>query len=139
MSPGGWSLGWIRRNRRRRLACAARPRHSSLTRPSRAIFSRPFDRFSTGSGGAPALAPNIVILAIQGWLRGSIDLGASRVRSGHLPLALLGDETLSRAVREEAGQFARIPAEDLKRDFAVATEGSSQRRAVALVAAAVRK
>jgi ATP-dependent Clp protease ATP-binding subunit ClpA len=104
-----------------------------------ADLNRAIDRFSTGSGGAPALAPSIVTLAIQGWLRASIDLGASRVRSGHLLLALLGDETLSRAVREEAGQLARIPVEELKREFAVATEGSSERRAVALVAAAVRK
>lgn len=94
------------------------------------------DRFRTGNGRAPALAPNIVTLSTQGWLLGSIELDASQVRSGHLLLALLSDNTLSKAVREEAGQLARIPAGALKRDFAAATEGSSEARAAAPAAAA---
>jgi type VI secretion system protein VasG len=99
-------------------------------------LNRAVDRFKTGNGRTPGLSPNIVELASKAWLAGSIDLGASQVRSGHLLLALLSDETLSMAVREAAGQLARIPAESLKRDFAAATEGSAEARAAAPAAAA---
>ena len=92
-----------------------------------ADLTRAIDRFKTGNGRAPALSPNIVTLASQAWLLASIDLGAAQVRSGHLLLALLTDETLSMAVREAAGQLSRIPAEGLKRDFEVAAEARPKR------------
>ena len=43
------------------------------------------------------------------------------------------------AVREEAGQLARIAAEELKRDFAVATEVSTEVPAAAPAAPAARR
>ncbi|MGK4277492.1 Clp protease N-terminal domain-containing protein, partial [Escherichia coli] len=49
-----------------------------------ADLNRAVDRFKTGNGRAPGLSPNIVELASKAWLLGSIDLGATQVRSGHL-------------------------------------------------------
>jgi type VI secretion system protein VasG len=101
-----------------------------------ADINRAVDRFKTGNGRAPGLSPNIVTLVREAWLLGSIDLSAPQVRSGHILLALLSDETLSLAVREAAGQLARNPADALKRDFAAATEGSSEARVAEAAAAA---
>jgi type VI secretion system protein VasG len=82
-----------------------------------ADIGKALDRSKTGNARAPSLSPEIVELAKQAWLLGSIELGANRVRSGHIILALVSDETLARRAREASGQFARIPADQLKRDY----------------------
>jgi type VI secretion system protein VasG len=82
-----------------------------------ADLGKALDKMKTGNARAPSLSPEIVELAKQAWLLGSIELGASRVRSGHIILALVSDETLARRAREASGQFARIPADQLKRDY----------------------
>jgi ATP-dependent Clp protease ATP-binding subunit ClpA len=97
----------------------------------RASLERAIASLKTGNSRAPGLSPNIVTLASQAWLVGSIDLGASRVRSGHLLLALLDDEALSLTVREAAGELRHIPVEELKREFTAATAGSSEARTAA--------
>jgi type VI secretion system protein VasG len=91
-----------------------------------ADLNRAIDRFKTGNGRAPALAPQIVTLVREAWVAASIDLGAPHVRSGHLLLALLGEDTLGATARDASGQLARLAPDTLKRDFAAATEGSSE-------------
>jgi len=82
-----------------------------------ADLGKALDKMKTGNARAPSLSPEIVELAKQAWLLGSIELGAHRVRSGHIILALVSDDTLARRAREASGQFARIPADQLKRDY----------------------
>lgn len=77
-------------------------------------INRQIDRFKTGNGRAPALAPNIVTLIREAWLIASLEHGAGIVRSGHLLLALLTSDDLSAIPREASGQFARIPTETLR-------------------------
>ncbi|QYU71127.1 hypothetical protein J4558_20190 [Leptolyngbya sp. 15MV] len=98
--------------------CAAILKHYGVDMARFAAdLGKALDRMKTGNARAPSLSPEIVELAKQAWLLGSIELGASRVRSGHIILALVSDETLARRAREASGQFARIPADQLKRDY----------------------
>jgi type VI secretion system protein VasG len=92
----------------------------------RADLGRALDRMRTGNARAPGLSPEIVECAKQAWLLASVEHGLSRIRSGHLVWALLGDETLGRRAHEASGQLQRISADLLKRDFATITAESSE-------------
>src|SRR5690606_18136742 len=83
--------------------------------------TRQIDRFKTGNARPPALAPNIVDLAREGWLIASVECGAPQTRSGHLLVALLTDEALSRGAREISDEFEKIEPTVLLRDLASLT------------------
>ena len=87
-------------------------------------LNRALDKLKTGNSRAPALAPDIVDLGKQAWLLGSLEQGATRIRSGHVLWALLADETLARRAREASSQLLKINADALKRDFASITADS---------------
>jgi len=90
-------------------------------------LNRALDRMKTGNARpAPGMSPEILELVKQAWLMASLEHGLSRVRSGHLLLALLADEVLARRAREASGQLLRIPVEALKRDFAAVTADSRE-------------
>ncbi len=101
-----------------------------------ADLGKALDKMKTGNARAPSLSPEIVELAKQAWLLGSIELGAHRVRSGHIILALVSDETLARRAREASGQFARIPADQLKRDYNAICGNTPESQAAAPAGAA---
>src|SRR6266571_8379822 len=92
----------------------------------RADLNRAMDRMQTGNARAPSLSPEIVECAKQAWLFASIEEGVTRLRSGHLLWALLADDTLARRTRDASGQFLRISADLLKRDFAAVTAGTGE-------------
>jgi len=94
-------------------------------------LNRAIDRFKTGNGRAPALSPTIVDLVKGGWMVASVDLGSPVVRSGHLLMALLADETLALAFRDSSGQLGKISVDSLKKAFDQATEGSSEAKLAA--------
>ena len=73
------------------------------------------DRFKTGNARPPALSPNVVDLIREGWVIGSIEFGSPQVRSGHLLLALLSDERLSRVAYEASREFEKISTDDLRK------------------------
>ncbi|MET0308981.1 MAG: type VI secretion system ATPase TssH, partial [Sphingomonas sp.] len=77
-------------------------------------INRVIDRFKTGNGRAPGLAPNIVKLIREAWLIASLEQGANIIRSGHLLLALLGTDELSSVARESSTHFAKVPVETLR-------------------------
>ena len=84
------------------------------------------EKLKTGNSRAPALAPDIVELGKQAWLLGSLEQGATRVRSGHLLWALIADETLARRAREASSQLLKINPDALKRDFATITANRTE-------------
>jgi type VI secretion system protein VasG len=79
---------------------------------------RGLDRLKTGNARVPSLSPDLVDMVKQAWLLASVEMGETRVRSGHLLWAALADEALSRRTREASAQFARVTADTLKRDYA---------------------
>ncbi|HLG17544.1 MAG TPA: type VI secretion system ATPase TssH [Blastocatellia bacterium] len=93
------------------------------------------DRLKTGNARTPALSPRLPRLIQDAWLLASVDHGASRVRSGHIVLALLDNEDLARLAREISRSLSAISVETLKREFATITAGSDEDRGAESLAA----
>jgi type VI secretion system protein VasG len=91
-------------------------------------LTRALDRLKTGNARTPALSPRIPTLITEAWTVASIDLGVSRVRSGHLVLALLGHDDLARLARESSTEFDRIAVDDLRKRFVEIIGGSVEDR-----------
>ena len=92
-------------------------------------LTRVLDKLKTGNTRAPSLSPGVVALAREAWLVASLDGGAARIRSGHLLVALLSDEGLSRTARESSPQLAQISAETLRRELGAICGDSAEQAA----------
>jgi type VI secretion system protein VasG len=99
-------------------------------------LTRALDRFKTGNARTPALSPRIPRLITEAWTIASIDFGATRIRSGHLLLALLTDDDLARLARESSEVFQKISVEELQGHFPDLVVGSGEGKAEAQTAAA---
>ncbi|MEO8053545.1 MAG: type VI secretion system ATPase TssH [Acidobacteriota bacterium] len=94
---------------------------------------RSLDRLKTGNTRTPALSPRLPKLVEEAWLVGSIDFGASRVRSSHILLALLEKDEFARLAREISKEFAAISVEALRKEFDKIVSGSVEDRDAALL------
>ena len=91
------------------------------------------DRLKTGNTRTPGLSERLPRWFQDAWLLASVDFGAARVRSGHLVLALLDNESLARIAREISKEFNLISVESLKQKLEDITAGSEEdREAVSL-------
>ena len=75
------------------------------------------DRFKTGNSRPPALNQNLVDMAREAWLIGSIDYGQRATRTGHLLCALVCDESLARIAAGASSEFEKISPEALRKDL----------------------
>ncbi|RJF88312.1 type VI secretion system ATPase TssH [Oleomonas cavernae] len=96
-----------------------------------AELNRVLDKFKTGGSRAPALSQHVVTLAREAWTTASLQLGANLVRSGHLLIALLSDESLIGFARDVSQSLAKIPVEVLRRELDTLTQGGAETRASA--------
>ena len=101
-------------------------------------LTQAIDRFKTGNSRPPALSPDTVQLAQNGWLLGSIEFGESKIRSGHLLLALLSERSTAALAQNMSPQFAQISADTLAREFASITEDSAEAKMSGGIATAGR-
>jgi type VI secretion system protein VasG len=99
-------------------------------------LTRALDRLKTGNARTPALSPRIPRLITEAWTIASIDFGATRIRSGHLLLALIADDDLARLARESSEVFQKFSLEDLQRHFPDLVAGSGEDKAETQAAAA---
>lgn len=97
-----------------------------------ADLTKVLDRLKTGNSRSPALAPNIVKLIREAWIFGSLQCQESAVRSGHLMVALLGEDSLAALARDASSQFAKINAETLRTSFGKIVGDSSESGGTAL-------
>ncbi len=84
------------------------------------------DRFKTGNARTPALSPHIPQLIADAWTLASIDFGVTKIRSGHLLLALLENDDLARLARESSGEMQRISVEELHKHLPDLVAGSGE-------------
>jgi len=96
-----------------------------------ADINRVLDRLKTGNTRAPALSPQVVTLMREAWVLASVAYGASRVRSGHLLVTLLSDDTLAPIAREASAQLGKINVERLRSELATITAGTAEAAAPA--------
>src|SRR5688572_25958350 len=75
------------------------------------------DKLKRGNARTPSLSPRLLTLVEGAWMTASIDYGAAKVGSGHLLLALLTDEGLSRLAHEASREFALVSVEALRRQL----------------------
>ena len=62
----------------------------------------------------------------EAWNLASIDFGVSKVRSGHLLLAMLSEEDLGRLTREASPELQKVSVEELHKHFADLTTGTAE-------------
>ncbi len=72
------------------------------------------DRLKTGNARPPVLSPQVVELARDSWVIGSVDLGSPVTRSSHVLCAVYADESRLRLAREISNQWSKISLESLK-------------------------
>jgi type VI secretion system protein VasG len=91
-------------------------------------LARALDQLKTGNARTPALSPRLPQWVQEAWMLASIECGESKVRSGHLALALLSNDYLARLALEISGEFNRIPGASLKERLGEITAGSAEER-----------
>ncbi|MGH7817850.1 MAG: type VI secretion system ATPase TssH, partial [Candidatus Binatia bacterium] len=80
--------------------------------------------FKTGNARTPAFSPRIPRLVTEAWNLASIDFGASKIRSGHLLVALLADEDIGRLAREASAELRKVSVEESRKNLVALTAGS---------------
>lgn len=91
------------------------------------------ERLKTGNSRTPGLSDRLPQWFQNAWLVASVDFGAARVRSGHLILSLLSNDSTARIARDISREFSHISVESLTTKLPEITADSSEERdAVAL-------
>ncbi|MGQ4660617.1 type VI secretion system ATPase TssH [Lysobacter sp. F6437] len=83
-------------------------------------------RFKAGNTRTPVFSTHLPTLFEHAWLLASLDAQTTRIRSGHLLLALLTEPGLAQLAYRGSAQFVKIKRDELKHNFAKLTEGSSE-------------
>jgi type VI secretion system protein VasG len=87
-------------------------------------LSRSLDKLKTGNARTPAFSPSLLKMFTEAWTLGSLDYGATRIRSGHALLALVSNDELRRIAREISREFEKLDPEALRKDFGAIASGS---------------
>ncbi|MDQ1763252.1 type VI secretion system ATPase TssH [Achromobacter aegrifaciens] len=82
--------------------------------------------FKNGNTRTPVFSPHLPRLFEHAWLIASLDTQTTRIRSGHLLLALLTEPDLAQLARRGSRLFESFRLDELKHDFAALTAGSEE-------------
>src|SRR5437868_4472461 len=55
-------------------------------------LGRSLDKLKSGNARTPAFSPTVLRMLTEAWTVGSLDFGASHIRSGHVLLAMLSND-----------------------------------------------
>jgi type VI secretion system protein VasG len=83
-------------------------------------------RFKTGNSRTPVFSPHLPKLFENAWLIASLDKQTTRIRSGHLLLAMLTEPDLSQLAFRGSKLFVKFKLDELKHDLPRLTEGSQE-------------
>jgi type VI secretion system protein VasG len=89
-----------------------------------ADLTRAIEGFKTGNARTPALSPRIPRIIQEAWIIASIDFQAPTVRSGHITLALMRNDSMARMLAESSDSFKKISSETLGENLFDLTSGS---------------
>lgn len=96
-------------------------------------LTRTLDRLRTGNAKAPSLSPDVVDVAKEAWTLATIDYGSGQVRSGHLLIALLSNETLRRSAVGASNEFEKISVPALRKSLnEICSDSGEDRESVSL-------
>src|SRR4029079_380193 len=97
-------------------------------------LTRSLDKMKTGNARNPSFSPTLVKMFTEAWTIGSLEFGATKVRTGHLMLALRSVDELARLTQGVSKELEKISAESLKKDFASIVAGTAEDAAAASAA-----
>lgn len=100
-------------------------------------LARAMDRLKSGNARSPALSPTLVKMMTEAWSIGSIDYGATSIRSGFTIVALVTNDELGRLMRDVSREFQKIQADTLRKDFASIVATSREEGQAAITGASV--
>jgi len=89
-------------------------------------LQRALDRLKSGNARTPSLSPQLLKMLTEAWTIGSVDHGATKVRTGHVLLALMSNEEMRRTAVEISKELAKFTPDALKASFADTVAGSSE-------------
>jgi len=89
-------------------------------------LDRALDRLKTGNARTPAISPSLVRMLTEAWTIGSLDFGATQVRTGHALLALVTNAELARLAADISRELGKISAETLRKEFPQIVGDSSE-------------
>lgn len=94
----------------------------------KADLTKNLDRLKTGNAKSPSLSPDLVELATEAWTIATINYGAGQVRTGHLLVALLMNESLKRSALSASMQFEKANSESLRKGLIELCMGTGEDR-----------
>lgn len=96
-------------------------------------LTKSLDRLRTGNAKSPGLSPEIVDLATEAWTLATIDYGSGQIRSGHLVVAMMTNDTLRRTILSACRELDKITGEGLRKQLVELCMGTGEdNEAVAL-------
>jgi type VI secretion system protein VasG len=107
-------------------------RHFEIDRSRLASeLARSLDKLRSGNARTPVISPTLLKMLTVAWTIGSIDFGATQVRTAFTVLALVSDEELSRLIHEVSAEFRKINPDTLRKDLLAMIALSSETAAAA--------
>ncbi|MFD3190510.1 type VI secretion system ATPase TssH [Sedimentitalea sp. HM32M-2] len=91
-----------------------------------AEMTRALDALPRGASTISDLSDHLMDAMERGWVWGSLLFSSNQVRTGHLLLGMLKTPALRNILSSMSPELARIGADDLADNFAVATDGSPE-------------
>ena len=101
-------------------------------------LDRSLRRLKTGNPRSPVFSPSLVAMFREAWSIASLTLGATRIRTGHALMALVGEDSLARMADDISRELGKISAGVLSIQFEEITDGSSEEPKDVPVEAAAR-
>src|ERR1700693_4186088 len=89
-------------------------------------LERSLDKLKSGNARTPAISPSVLKMLTEAWTTGSLEYGATEIRSGHVLMALLGNDELARMARDIGKELQKIQPELLRKDFLAIVEGTQE-------------
>lgn len=89
-------------------------------------LSQEVARFKTGNSRTPVLSPYLPKLFEHAWLLASLDSESTRIRSGHMLLALMTEPDLSQMAYRGSTLFRKFPLDELKHKLPELTADSAE-------------
>jgi len=89
-------------------------------------LTRSLDKLKSGNARTPAISPSVLKMMTEAWTVGSIDFNAHLIRTGHMILAILTNEELSRIMRDVSKELQKVNPDALRKDFISIVAGSQE-------------
>jgi type VI secretion system protein VasG len=89
-------------------------------------FTETLDRLPRGATSVSDFSPHLIDATQQAWVWASLSFGESRIRTGHMLLAMLETEGLANILGRISSQFQKVKSQALRDGYAKITEGSPE-------------